>query len=90
MDRPESGLGFYQQYCQSCHGEDGRGDGVMTSLISMEPMDHTNPVAMDRQSNDDLLGSILDGAGEYMPPWRGIPNRSEVEALIQHIRLLAQ
>ena len=62
----------------------------MTRLIAMEPMDHTNPVAMDRLSNGDLLDSILNGAGEYMPPWRDILSRSEVEALITHIRQLAR
>jgi cbb3-type cytochrome c oxidase subunit III len=87
---PESGIVLYQQYCQSCHGVDGSGDGIMTRLVSMEPMDHTDPVAMNRLSNDDLLDSILNGAGEYMPAWRGILSESEVEALISHIRLLAQ
>ncbi len=90
MGEPENGFRIYQRYCQACHGEDGSGDGIMTQLIAMEPMDHTNPVVMNRLSNDELIRSILDGAGEYMPTWKGILSQAEVEALVSYIRLLAQ
>jgi cbb3-type cytochrome c oxidase subunit III len=90
MGDPEEGFRIYQKYCQVCHGEDGSGDGVMTELMGMEPMDHTNPVVMNRLSNDELILSILDGAGVFMPAWEGILSKSEVEALVSYIRLLAQ
>ncbi len=90
MGDPENGFRIYQRYCQACHGEDGGGDGIMTQLMAMEPMDHTNPVVMNRLSNDELVRSILDGAGESMPAWEGILSRAEVEALVSYIRLVAQ
>jgi len=90
MGDPEEGFRLYRKYCQVCHGEDGSGDGVMTDLMGMEPMDHTNPVVMNRLSNDELMLSILDGAGDFMPAWDGILSKSEVEALVSYIRLLTQ
>jgi len=90
MGDPDLGFRLYRKYCQVCHGEDGSGDGVMTGLLGIEPMDHSNPVAMNRLSNDELMLSILDGAGEFMPAWDGILSDSEVEALVSYIRLLTQ
>ena len=90
MGNPETGYRLYRKYCQVCHGEDGTGEGVMTGLMDLEPMDHTNPVAMNRLSNDELIQSILDGAGDFMPAWKGILEQSEVEGLVSYIRLLAQ
>ena len=90
MGDPERGFVLYQRYCQACHGEEGMGDGVMTQLIDMNPSDHSNPNEMDRVSNDKLIRYILEGEGEYMPAWKGILARDEVEALVSYIRLLTQ
>ena len=87
---PELGARLYQKYCAVCHGEEGYGDGVMTQILEMEPLDHTNPVVMNRMTNDDMIAAILSGNGEYMPAWEGILNRDEVEALVSYIRLLTQ
>jgi mono/diheme cytochrome c family protein len=80
---------LYQKYCQVCHGEEGDGDGIMTTLMGMTPMDHTNPNATNSFSNEELVESILDGQGKYMPAWRGILSQRDVEALVSYIRLLS-
>lgn len=90
MGDPEVGMQLYQKYCQVCHGEAGEGDGIMTNLMGITPMDHTNPNETDRLDNDELMRRILDGKGRYMPAWRGILSQSEVEALVSYIRLLSQ
>jgi cbb3-type cytochrome c oxidase subunit III len=90
MGDPRQGYELYQQYCAVCHGEDGYGDGVMTQIMDLEPMDHTNPVVMNSMSNEELITAILEGNGEYMPAWNGILERDEVEALVSYIRLLTQ
>lgn len=89
MGDPEAGARLYQKYCQVCHGEEGGGDGIMTSLIGVKPMDHTNPDQTDRLDNSEMIASILDGKGRFMPAWRGILSESDVEALVSYIRLLA-
>lgn len=90
MGDPEVGLKLYRKYCQICHGTDGDGDGIMTKLMGMSPMDHTNPNVTERLDNEELARSILDGKGRYMPAWRGILSQSDVEALVSYIRLLSQ
>ena len=40
-----SGRAAYLQYCSSCHGEDGRGDGVVSSMMRPKPADLTRLAA---------------------------------------------
>ena len=89
MGDPEDGMRLYQKYCHACHGTEGEGDGIMTKLMDIEPMDHSNPNETDPLDNEHLVKSILDGDGKYMPAWRGILSQEDVEALVSYIRLLA-
>ena len=89
MGDPERGFKLYAQYCQVSHGAEGDGDGIMTNLIGVMPMDHTNPNETNSLDNNELMASILDGKGRFMPAWRGILNQTDVEALVSYIRLLS-
>ena len=89
MGDPEKGMRLYQKYCRVCHGAEGDGKGIMTQLIGITPMDHTNPNETNRLDNEAIIHSILDGKGRYMPAWRGILSRDDAEALVSYIRLLS-
>ena len=90
MGDPDAGSELYRKYCHVCHGEEGDGDGIMTELMGITPMDHTNSNETNSLSNEELVESILDGKGKYMPAWRGILNQGDVEGLVSYIRLLSQ
>ena len=90
MGDPGIGMQLYQKYCQVCHGIEGDGDGIMTELMGITPMDHSNPNETNKLDNERLIDSILDGQGKFMPAWRGILSQSDVEALVSYIRLLSQ
>ena len=89
MGDPEHGMVLYQKYCHVCHGDGGEGDGIMTQLMGITPMDHTNPNVTNSLDNEELIDSILDGKGKYMPAWRGVLTQADVEALVSYIRLLS-
>jgi len=89
MGDPEVGMQLYQKYCQVCHGVEGDGDGIMTKLMGIMPMDHTNPNETNSVDNEELVKSILDGKGRFMPAWQGILSQDDVEALVSYIRLLS-
>lgn len=42
MGDPEVGTLLYQKYCSVCHGAEGDGNGIVTKLMGIMPMDHTN------------------------------------------------
>jgi len=87
---PVLGGEIYRKYCSVCHGEEGYGDGVMTQILDLEPMDHTNPVVINAMSNEEIARAIREGDGQYMPGWKGILKEDEIEALVTYIRLLTQ
>lgn len=89
MGDPAIGRALYLKYCAVCHGDDGTGDGIMTKLMDIEPMDHTNPNATGPLSNEQLVQSIRNGKGDFMPAWRGVLSQSDIESLVSYIRLLA-
>ncbi len=88
MGDPVVGNELYQQYCAVCHGEEGGGDGVMTKLMNIHPADHSNPNEMNELSNNQLVNIVRRGKGRYMPAWKDILSRDEIEALVSYIRLL--
>ena len=89
MGDPEIGQQLYQKYCYVCHGVEGDGDGIMTNLLGIMPMDHTNPNETNDLRNEDIIKSILDGKGRFMPAWRGTLSQADAEALVSYIRLLS-
>lgn len=89
MGDPKVGMQLYQQYCQVCHGIEGDGDGVMTKLIGIIPIDLTDSDDTNPLSNSELVMIMLDGQGKFMPAWRGILSQNDVEAMVSYIRLLS-
>jgi cbb3-type cytochrome c oxidase subunit III len=89
MGDPEIGHDIYQKYCSVCHGEEGEGDGVMTTLMKIQPADHSNPIEMNPLGNDQLVDIIKHGKGKYMPAWDGVLSESEIGTLVSYIRLLS-
>ncbi|NEX23518.1 c-type cytochrome [Thiorhodococcus mannitoliphagus] len=85
---PIEGQQYYQLYCIACHGQNGKGEGFMTSLLEIQPADHTNPARMDRLSNQQLAAIIKSGKG-MMPAWKGILSDHEISELVTYIRLLS-
>jgi len=87
---PQQGRQIYRTYCTVCHGDEGRGDGVMTRLFPIHPANHTDRKAMDAISNEDLARTIADGElVKYMPAWKTVLNGAEIESLVGYIRLIS-
>lgn len=87
---PELGASLYRKYCSICHGTNGDGNGALSNLIGIKPIDHTNPIKTDKLDNTSLAKSILDGEGKYMPAWRDILSTTDVNGIVSYIRLLYQ
>lgn len=88
---PEAGAVTYEHYCSPCHGPKGKGDGILISLLSVKPADHTNRLKMDEMANEELINIITNGTGKesLMPAWKDILTESEIKNLVGYIRLLS-
>src|SRR5262249_37511528 len=90
---PKRGNELFQQYCQGCHGPDGRGgrkDGLMP-----RPQNLTNTGYID-QLPDEYLFTVISKGGEgvnksgYMPSFATTFSSEDIESLIAFIRTLAR
>ena len=86
---PHAGKDLYSRHCSACHGVHGRGDGVMVGVLPMKPADHTQTGAVAGMSNQELIGIIATGKGDYMPGWKGELSDEEIAALASYIRLMS-
>lgn len=89
---PEAGRKIYENTCSACHGVNGKGDGIMTNVLAMEPADHTDADKMGKMSNGKLLNVITNGTRgpkSFMPAYKGSLSKDEINSLVGYIRLLS-
>ena len=96
-----AGKTTYLQFCVTCHGEGGKGDGPVGKALTPPPRDFTKgefKFDTDKDgkagSDADLKNVITKGAGAFggnqlMAPWGHLP-ASDVDNLIAYIRTLKQ
>lgn len=81
-----SGAMLYRQYCASCHGSSGRGDGPVASSLLVEVPDLTRLAIRQKGFFDrDRVERIIDGrfvigahGSRTMPIWGEVLSRSAV------------
>jgi mono/diheme cytochrome c family protein len=89
----EQGKKLYGQFCASCHGQSGKGDGPAAAALNPKPRDHTNKEYMSKMSDDDLLKVIKDGGASIgksplMPPWGASLKDDQIQDVIAYVRTL--
>lgn len=91
IGNPEAGEHTYLRYCTPCHGEKGKGDGIMGNILSIKPADHTDTDKMDGRTNEQLINTITNGVGKdsLMPAWGSLLSEPEIRDLVSYIRLLS-
>ncbi len=86
---------LFRQYCSTCHGHQGRGDGPAARVLIGRPLDWTLRATLSKTSDEDIRKKILDGSetkpGERksMPAFAEELAPADVDALVGYVRHLA-
>jgi len=86
----ERGAKLYSRYCRGCHGEEGRGDG----LVFMPHVNNLTKKGYIENLPDDYLVLAINkggpgiGKSDYMPAWEGTLSQEQVSDLVAFIRSL--
>ncbi len=90
----EAGAVHYQQYCASCHGPTGKGDGPVGAALDPTPADHSDASYMDALSDEHLFKVVKYGGtavdrSPLMAPWGGTLSDAEIVDVIAFVRSLS-
>jgi len=85
---PTNGKIIYETNCLICHGERGKGDGLLGATLRPPPTDLTGSQARAK-SDTDLLTVIHDGRG-VMPAWKTRLKEQEIQNVLAYIRGLGE
>jgi cytochrome c oxidase cbb3-type subunit 3 len=89
----EQGKKLYGQFCASCHGQSGKGDGAAAAALNPKPRDHTDKEYMSKMTNDEMVNVIKNGGASIgksplMPPWGATLKDDQIQDVIAYIRTL--
>jgi mono/diheme cytochrome c family protein len=84
------GRAVFKSTCISCHGSNGRGDGILARLIGAPMVDFTDPLRMSTRTDAMLIASVRDGKGRFMPSWKEVLGEREITDVVNYVRALAR
>jgi cytochrome c oxidase cbb3-type subunit 3 len=89
----EQGKKLYGQFCSTCHGQSGKGDGPGAAALNPKPRDHTNKEYMSKMSDEEMMkviknGGVSIGKSPLMPPWGASLKDDQIQDVIAYIRTL--
>jgi cytochrome c oxidase cbb3-type subunit 3 len=84
------GRAVFKSTCSSCHGPSGSGDGILARLIDAPMADFTDAQRMGTLTDTELLIAVRDGKGQFMPSWKDVLSKQEIDDLVSYVRGLGQ
>ena len=85
----------YDQFCSSCHGAAGAGDGPGAAALNPPPRNFKDK-AWQAQVDDTRIynvikdGGLSQGLAATMGPWGAVLSEEELKAMVQKIRAYGQ
>lgn len=83
----QAGKTLYENFCLSCHGPAGKGDGPAASTLQPKPAD----LAALLQSQDDayLAARIAEGKdGTAMSAWKNVLSEAQIRQIVAYLRAM--
>ncbi|MGB0866419.1 MAG: c-type cytochrome [Granulosicoccaceae bacterium] len=84
-----NGESKYKQYCLSCHGERGLGDGLLVGTLEKRPSDINEKFKTDWKPDNRLTRRILIGKPDTgMPAFKNVLSEKDAEDILAYVRTL--
>ena len=77
------GKNLYENKCQMCHGQDGKGNGPAAAAFNPKPVDFTNPDFWKQKDIDKFITDTVENGHGMMPAFNLKPD--EIKALIDYL-----
>lgn len=89
------GEAMYGQFCSSCHGPRGAGDGPVGLALNPKPARHNDGAYMNALSNDHLFKVVKEGGASVgksalMAAWGGTLGDEDIWHIVAFVRTLAE
>ncbi len=86
-----AGAKLFGQYCQTCHGKTGRGDGPGAASLKPKPRNLTDPKQLKSKNDADLVKVISKGGpalglSPAMVGWGPVLKEPQIRQVIAFIR----
>lgn len=82
------GKKIYIQYCVTCHGNKGKGDGIAAPGLPKRPADHTSDF-VQKQTDGSIFWIVTEG-NIPMPSYKTILTATQRWQVVNYIRTLAK
>ncbi|MFI5322564.1 MAG: c-type cytochrome [Thermodesulfobacteriota bacterium] len=81
----------FQNTCASCHGPEGKGDGVAAAALNPKPRNLSDAAVMSTITDDTLHKAISEGGASVglspmMAAWGGVLSDQDIWNVIAYIR----
>ncbi len=88
----QGGAELFQQFCATCHGSQGMGDGPAGKALTPRPANLTRFIRMPMLSRDNyLMWTISDGGAQFktaMPAFKSVISDEDRWRIIHFLRTL--
>ncbi|MCB9476574.1 MAG: cytochrome c [Deltaproteobacteria bacterium] len=89
------GKEVYTQFCLSCHGATGKGDGPVGKNLTPKPRDMTDKERMGAMTDQHIIDVITNGGAAFglsplMAPWKGTLNEQQIKDVAAYVRELGK
>lgn len=91
----DEGKQTFTQFCGTCHGNTGLGDGPAAAALNPKPRNLQDADYMNTKTDEQLFNVIKNGGAEngfspIMPPWGASLNDETIQSVVMYIRSLSE
>jgi mono/diheme cytochrome c family protein len=87
------GATTFAQFCATCHGAGGKGDGIVATALPVKPADFTTADFWATRDDAHVTKVIKEGGpavgkSPMMAPWGGVLSDAQIAELVAYLKTL--